>query len=263
MTDTTFSKKLAKGPRDNRFFRNLSGELLYTEDKTSRRILTEYGAIFVARGGAIPPDRVIFPDEDDVERFQSRLKTAKRSIGGIEIELQEPAMYALDAAIESAADVGLTISTRGPDSAKRSYRQTEELWASRVEPALDYWMNQERLTSKDAAALRSLTAFEQVPIVFDYEEQGIFFAKTLDKPIMYSVAPPGASQHLSMLALDVAEFNDIRVREILAENGWFQTVISDLPHFTFLGVSESELPGLGLKKAVDDVGRIFWVPDIY
>jgi hypothetical protein len=64
-----------------------------------------------------------------------------------------------------------------------------------------------------------------------------------------------------MLALDVAEFDDQRVRKILANHGWFQTVVSDLPHFTFLGAGEAELPKLGLKKIVS-CGRDFWLPDI-
>ena len=61
--------------------------------------------------------------------------------------------------------------------------------------------------------------------------------------------------------LDVKEFDNARVRSILASHGWFQTVTSDLPHFTYLGVKESELPMLGLKQ-VQNSGRIFWVPDI-
>ncbi|HTK38301.1 MAG TPA: hypothetical protein VL325_07400 [Pyrinomonadaceae bacterium] len=262
MTNTTFSKKLAKAFGEHAFLRNLPAALAGSVDKTVARIIEEYGAIFIARGGAVPPDRVIFADEADVERFQSKLKTVKQIVGTIEIELQEPAMKALKTAIESAAAVGLTITTRGPDSAKRSYRQTEELWASRIEPALAHWVNEGRLSKDEADSLRLLSAFEQVPAVFDYEEQGIYFAKSLDKPIMYSVAPPGASQHLSMLALDVAEFNDERVRKILAGNKWYQTVISDLPHFTFLGVNESELSGLGLKQVVDTDGRVFWIPNI-
>ena len=64
-----------------------------------------------------------------------------------------------------------------------------------------------------------------------------------------------------MLALDVSEFENANVRRILADHGWFQTVASDLPHFTYLGVKESELPGLGLKK-VTNAGRDFWVPNI-
>ena len=45
-----------------------------------------------------------------------------------------------------------------------------------------------------------------------------------------------------MLAFDVNEFDNPRVREILAKHGWFQTVLSDLPHFTYLGLKEKDLP---------------------
>ena len=89
----------------------------------------------------------------------------------------------------------------------------------------------------------------------------MFFSKDLSKTIIYSVAPPGTSQHLSMLALDVGENENPKVREILARHGWYQTVQSDLPHFTFLGVQESDLEKLGLKK-VSDGGRLFWLPNI-
>ena len=64
-----------------------------------------------------------------------------------------------------------------------------------------------------------------------------------------------------MLALDVKEFENARVRSTLAKHGWYQTVTSDLPHFTYLGVEESELSRLGLKQ-VTNSGRVFWVPDI-
>jgi hypothetical protein len=64
-----------------------------------------------------------------------------------------------------------------------------------------------------------------------------------------------------MLAFDVNEFCDSRVREIMAAEGWFQTVLSDLPHFTYLGLNESELPGRGLKP-VEVNGQNFWIPDV-
>ena len=64
-----------------------------------------------------------------------------------------------------------------------------------------------------------------------------------------------------MLAFDANEFGDPRVREILAEHGWFQTVLSDLPHFTFLGLKEAELPSRGLKS-VEVHGQTFWIPDV-
>ncbi len=95
----------------------------------------------------------------------------------------------------------------------------------------------------------------------EWESKGLYFSKDLSKSILFSVAAPGASQHIFMLALDVEQFANKNVREILADHGWFQTVLSDLPHFTYLGVKESELPALGLKK-VTHGGQIFWIPNI-
>lgn len=86
-------------------------------------------------------------------------------------------------------------------------------------------------------------------------------SKDHSKSILYSVAPPGGSQHLSLLALDVKEHDNATVRAILAQYGWFQTVISDLPHFTYLGVEEQELSSLGLKVVALE-GKYFWVPEI-
>ena len=118
-----------------------------------------------------------------------------------------------------------------------------------------------KIPAEQADAIRSLSPYGQVPEVFALEEQGIFFAKDLSKSIIYSVAPPGASQHLSLLAFDVSEFENSKVRQILAENHRYQTVTSDLPHFTFLGVAASELEGLGLR-VVEHHGRNFWVPNV-
>ncbi|MBC7796153.1 MAG: hypothetical protein H7Z37_04680 [Pyrinomonadaceae bacterium] len=62
-----------------------------------------------------------------------------------------------------------------------------------------------------------------------------------------------------MLAFDLNENGNADLRRILAKHGWFQTVIGDLPHFTFLGASENELPNLGLRKITSE-GREFWLP---
>jgi hypothetical protein len=64
-----------------------------------------------------------------------------------------------------------------------------------------------------------------------------------------------------MLAFDVREFDQPEVRQILADHFWYQTVTSDLPHFTYLGASEPKLPSLGLKRLLNQ-GRAFYVPDI-
>ena len=244
-----------------RFFDNVPPDLVIGEDAAQQRLLREYGAVFLARGGVVPPNRIVFQDDREVEEFQARLDIGTSEIDGHQMELQTVAMSALlEARAEAVAD-GLSINPRGADSARRDYRGTVELWNSRVEPALVHWVKKGKLTQDHADRIRSLPPHQQVPEVFTLELNGIYFAKDLSKSIIYSVAPPGASQHLSMLAFDVREFDDVRVRDILSRHFWYQTVVSDLPHFTFLGVDESSLPGLGLKK-VDHLERHFWVPDV-
>ncbi|HEX8736765.1 MAG TPA: hypothetical protein VF721_15645, partial [Pyrinomonadaceae bacterium] len=147
------------------------------------------------------------------------------------------------------------------DSARRSYTQTVELWASRVNPALTHWVGKGKISPQEAERIKALSPTAQVAEVLRLEEQGIYFSKDLSKSILYSVAAPGTSQHLSLLALDVEQFANPNVREILARHGWFQTVQSDLPHFTYLGLKETELPASGLK-AVFFNGQKFWIPNL-
>jgi hypothetical protein len=241
------------------FANNLPAGFTQPTDDVGRRMLKEYGAMFVSRAGA--PKTVVFKNEAEVVQFQSSVQSSRETIGGVTIELQAAAMKALKEAAAEAAENNLTITPRGGEAAKRSYQGTVELWASRVDPGLEHWTGEGRITSADAQRIRSLSPYEQVPEIFKLESQGIFFSKDLSKSIIYSVAPPGTSQHLSMLALDVEEFENAQVRSLLAKHGWFQTVVSDLPHFTYLGAQESELAKLGLKK-VTNSGRVFWVPDL-
>src|SRR5436190_12648352 len=201
-------------------------------DDAGRRLLKEYGALFVARGVAVP-NVVVFKDAAAVREFQASADSATEKIGDAVVELQRSAMRALKEATGEAAKSGLKITPRGEDAAKRSYEDTVSLWTSRVEPGLEHWLSAGRISAADAQRIRSLPPYEQVPEIFKLEQQGIFFSKDLSKSISYSVAPPGASQHLSMLALDVSEYDDANVRALLARHGWFQTVVSDMPHFTF------------------------------
>lgn len=243
------------------FTANLPEGFRSPTDDAGRLLLKEYGAVFVARGGVTPPKTVVFKDQSEVSSFQSSLKTSSESIGGFTLELQSAAMDGLRKAIADAKAARLSISPRDKDSAKRTYDETIELWNSRVDPALKHWVGKGRMTQAQADKLKSLSPYEQVPEVLKLEAQGIYFARDLSKSIIYSVAPPGTSQHLSMLAMDVKEHEDPKIRDILAKSGWYQTVVSDLPHFTYLGVGDSELSKLGLKK-VSDAGRTFWLPDV-
>jgi len=229
-------------------------------DPVAARLLPDYGSVFVAGGGATPPDSIIFRDEREVEAFQQSVEIGFVEFGDIRIELQKVAADALQQAVKAVYAEQLSITPRASDAGRRSYADTVELWRSRVEPALVHWVAAGRLPVEKADRIRALSPFEQVSVVFELESEELWFAKDLSKSIIYSVAPPGASQHLSMLAFDVSEFNDSRVREILAESFWYQTVVSDLPHFTYLGMPEIELLDVGLKKLLSG-GRVFWVPD--
>lgn len=255
------NSNMTSKPADNKFTSSLASDFVQPADDALRLLLREYGAVYVARGGTTVSKKVAFKDEADVRSFQSSFQSASEAIGGFKVELQAPALKALKEAIAEAKSAGVAITPRGADSARRGYEETVKLWASRVNPGLDHWVGRGRVTQADAARIKALSPYDQVPEILKLEKQGIFFAKDLSKSIIYSVAPPGTSQHLSMLALDVTQNDNAKVREILAKHGWYQTVVSDMPHFTYLGLPESELPSLGLKKTTS-AGRTFWVPDI-
>ncbi len=243
------------------FAANLPEGFVKPTDDVGRKLFKEYGSVFVAKGGVTPPNTVVFKDESEVAKFQSGTASSRETVSGVSIELQSAAMQALNDAVADAKQSGSAITPKGADAAKRTYPDTVDLWASRVDPGLKHWSGNGRISAADAERIRLLSPFDQVAEIFKLESQGIYFAKDLSKSIIYSVAPPGSSQHLSMLALDVAEHENSKVRAIMAKHGWFQTVTSDLPHFTFLGASEGDLPKLGLKKVVNG-GRDYWVPDI-
>lgn len=231
-------------------------------DPVARRILEEYGAIFLADKKVLPPPACVFTTEDQVTAFQDAAGYVAETIADAEIELQPEAMKALIKARAEAQKEALDITPRGgAEAARRNYEDSMRLWDTRFLPALDYWLSQGRLTEEQVARLRILPLHDQVAEVLELEKRGIFFSKDLSKSILYSIAAPGTSQHIALLALDVTEFDNPRIREILAQHGWFQTVLSDLPHFTFLGLKEKDLPKRGLKSVVVD-GQTFWIPNV-
>jgi len=231
-------------------------------DPVARRILEEYGAVFVATKKVLPPPVCIFTTEDQVTRFQDEAGFDEEQIGFDVIELQPEALKQLRKAREQAQKEGLDITPRdGAEAARRNYGDSVRLWNSRFLPALDYWLSQGRLTADQVARLKSLSLSQQIAEVLELEKVGIYFSKDLSKSILYSIAAPGTSQHIHMLAFDVNEFENPRVREIMAEHGWFQTVLSDLPHFTFLGLKEKDLPKNGLRS-LEVNGQLFWIPNV-
>jgi hypothetical protein len=251
------------------------GEICDLNDPVANRVYREYGAMFVGDNNvfadfsqAVTGGRIrflancVFTSEAEVSLYQSNVKTRKATVGGTPIELQADAMEAFLEAVEEAAENNLRITPRGGATAsKRSYRQTVELWNSRFNPGLNYHVGRGRISRREAEAARSAPIRKQVEMVLDWEARGYFFSRDMSKSILYSVAAPGASQHIFMLALDVEQYANPRVRKILAEHGWFQTVLSDLPHFTYLGADEDELPKLGLEAKFSG-GQKFWIPKL-
>jgi hypothetical protein len=230
-------------------------------DVVARRILEDYGAMFLAKK-VTPPPLCIFTNEEQVTRFQEDAGFTSLSIGFDEVELQPEAMKQLVKAREEAQKEALDITPRdGAEAARRNYDDSVRLWNSRFSPALDYWLAQGKLNVEQVTRLRSLPLQQQVAEVLELEKSGIYFSKDLSKSILYSIAAPGTSQHIAMLAFDVNEFENPRVREIMAKHGWFQTVLSDLPHFTFLGLKEKDLPKNGLRS-VEVNGQTFWIPNV-
>lgn len=231
-------------------------------DPVSKRILEEYGAIFVADKKVKPPPVCVFTNEEQVTKFQDDAGSDVQTIGYDDVELQPEAMKKLQKAREEAQKEGLDITPRdGAEAARRNYEDSVRLWNSRFEPALEYWLAQGRLTQEQVTRLRGLPLSQQIAEVLELEKGGIYFSKDLSKSILYSIAAPGTSQHIAMLAFDVNEFENPRIREIMANHGWFQTVLSDLPHFTFLGLKEKDLPKHGLRK-FEINGQVFWIPNV-
>lgn len=231
-------------------------------DAVARRVLEDYGAIFLANKKVMPPPVCIFTSDEEVARFQERAGYTTETFGFDDVELQPEAMKQLLRARAEAQKENLDITPRdGAEAARRSYEDSLQLWNTRFVPALTYWLEQGRLTEDQVTRLKSLPLRNQIAEVLELERSGIYFSKDLSKSILYSIAAPGTSQHIAMLAFDVTEFDNPRVREILAKHGWFQTVLSDLPHFTFLGLKEKDLPKHGLKQVEVD-GQVFWIPNV-
>ena len=228
-------------------------------------MLAEYGAIYVAQKDVTRPTVVRFHSQDEVSQWQSTLDIQRLDYGeekyGNYVELQSAAMKAFLAARAEIEEMGLSLTPRGKDAGRRSFDDSVNLWKSRVDPGLDHWVLLKLLPKAEAERIRALPATGQVLEILKLEAQGMFFSKDFTKTILASVAPPGASQHISLLALDVFEYENYDVRLKLAKHGWYQTIPTDLPHFTYLGVKEGKLRDLGLNRVVSDQ-RAFWVPDV-
>jgi hypothetical protein len=226
------------------------------------RVLQSYGAIFVASDAVKLPSTCVYKGEGEVLRFQKSVERKPLEIGGVRVDLQVGAASALEASLSEAAAKGLRITPfDGAIAGARSYGDSLMLWNSRVFPAMEFWIRRGRLSANDRDEIARLDLEKKVAKVLEWESRGIFFSTDRTRSIFTSTAPPGASQHLTLLAFDVTEYWNSEVRAILNRNGWFQTVVDDPVHFTYLGYPESELPARGLI-AISKGGRQYWIPNL-
>ncbi|MGB8507863.1 MAG: hypothetical protein WCD76_05630, partial [Pyrinomonadaceae bacterium] len=82
-------------------------EFCQTDDAVARRMLAEYGAMFVADACVEPPRACVFASESEVAAFQHQATWRSETLAGVQIELQPAAMDALLRARADALAVGL------------------------------------------------------------------------------------------------------------------------------------------------------------
>ena len=186
-------------------------------------LLRAYGAAFIDPDPAVKfPPKVVFNNEQETQAFQSTL-TMDKITGTNNCYLQKSAAAALNKA-RSQQNFSLK-SGYGASDCTRNYATNLRFWRK--------YANQNTL---------------------DKVREG------KERAILGVVAPPGASQHLWGLAIDLRVSNP-KQRQALYDNGWFQTVENDVPHWTYVGVNADNLSTLGLKNKVIR-GISYWLTPI-
>ena len=227
----------------------------------ARRVIESYGAMFAATESVMLPPVCVFLGEPDVKAFQKQLNTDRIEVGSATLEFQKRAADSLRAAMDELAIERLRITPLdGIVAGGRTFGDTLMLWNSRVFRGLEHWQRRGRLNTTDIDQFIRLEPPQRVERILEWETTGIFFDTSRTRSILTSTAAPGSSQHLSYIALDVVEHWNPKVRSILNRHGWYQTVLDDPPHFTFLGSPESELPSRGLQMIAKG-GHFYWVPN--
>lgn len=237
------------------------GGLPAGQDALYAVVMRNYGATFVARPGLKLPEQALFDKPAQVRAYQKSLPLKQARMGAYRVTLQKDALEALMAARKDAEQLHLKISPVGDIASLRTYEDTERIWRKYLEKGLGYWVGRKKMTAAEAAAILASPPRKQLNTVLALEQKGYYLHANRMHSLLNLAAPPGGSQHISGLALDVEEHKNPKVRAILNRHGFYQTVLHDTPHFIYLGRSEKELPDLGLTPVVSD-GRQFWVPDI-
>lgn len=183
-------------------------------------LLRQYGAAFVNQQPDIKlPPKVVFINEQETKDFQATLIMGQVN-GTSNCYLQKSAAEALNRA-RSHLKIPLK-SGYGASDCTRSFATNVRFW-------------QKYANNKTLERVR----------------QG------KETAILGVVAPPGASQHLWGLAVDLRVSNDAQ-KQALNQNGWFRTVENDVPHWTYVGLPEENLPEFGFKNKVVR-GITYWL----
>lgn len=183
-------------------------------------LLRAYGAVFVNQDIKIKlPQKDIFANEQETQEFQATL-TMDHVNGTKDCYLQKSAADALNKA-RTQLHIPLK-SGYGSGDCTRTFNTNLRFWHK-------YANNQ----------------------ILAKVQQG------KETKILGLVAPPGTSQHLWGLAIDL-RVGSKEQRKALNQNGWFQTVQNDVPHWTYVGLTEENLTLFGFKKQVVQ-GIIYWI----
>ncbi|MCC5644328.1 D-alanyl-D-alanine carboxypeptidase family protein [Nostoc sp. CHAB 5824] len=183
-------------------------------------LLRAYGAVFVNQDVGIKlPPKHLFANEQETQEFQATL-TMGNVDGTKDCYLQKSASDALNKA-RSLQKIPLK-SGYGSGDCTRTFSTNLRFWRK-------YANNQ----------------------ILAKVQQG------KETKILGVVAPPGTSQHLWGLAIDL-RVGSKEQRKALNQNGWFQTVQNDVPHWTYVGLTEEDLPLFGFKKQITG-GITYWI----
>ena len=183
-------------------------------------LLRAYGVVFVNQDIRIKlPQKNIFVNEQETQEFQSSL-TMGHVDGTKDCYLQKSAADALNKA-RIQQQIPLK-SGYGSGDCTRTFYTNLRFWHK-------YANNQ----------------------ILARVQQG------KETKILGVVAPPGTSQHLWGLAIDL-RVSSKEQRKALNQNGWFQTVQNDVPHWTYVGLTEENLPLFGFNKQIFQ-GITYWI----
>ncbi|BAY80607.1 hypothetical protein NIES267_00640 [Calothrix parasitica NIES-267] len=185
-------------------------------------LLRAYGAPFVNLKPEIKlPEKVAFKNHQETLEFQDTITKGKVK-GTRNCYLQKPAAEALNKAYLQAK-FSLK-SGYGNSDCIRNFATTAKFW-------------------------RKYTNSRTLDLV----KQG------KETRILGTVAPPGASQHLWGLAIDLKVTNKKQITA-LNQNGWYRTVEYDVPHWSYVGYPAETLLRLGFQKKVIDKTTYWLTP---